>query len=158
MSTAKPQRKTGIGATGKGTAQEAVNTVPSAADLDKTAELNTLIREAFEANEAANAQANVYKKKRAALLRMMQDMNKTNAQATFKKGDIDVTLRAEIGASVRDTIDVHKLRELVPDDKIFMTMVSASIGAVEANVGGNIANQCKVSNVGETNVSVKVAK
>lgn len=153
--TTRPARRTTI--SGMERPQD-MQPAPDALPAADRRELDQLVIDYHEFNQAKNAAENAAKKKRAALLKKLLELGRSEYVVAFKKGQSTITLEAEVGAAERQVIDIETLRKLVPDDSKFLSMVSASASSVEEVAGANIANQCKVPTKGETNVSVKVKK
>lgn len=123
-----------------------------------TAKMKAQAKQYYETNAAANAAATAAKKVRASLLTGMDegDITEFNFLATLTDGK-QVSLDVNIEEPMRDEIDILKLHKLV-DEKTFLKIVSASIKAVEDEVGTIIANKCKKTSKGTRNVTVKAAK
>ena len=120
-------------------------------------ELKELAAEVFAANSKMNTLKREHDKKRKELLAKMQQMGVKSFEADATVGRSTTTITAEIATPSRESIDVHKLRDLVDEDQ-FLDIVSATKKSVTDEVGGHVATQCAVAKPGTTNVNVKAKK
>ena len=116
--------------------------------------LQDLAADVFATNKKMNALKREHDTKRKELLQQMETLGvkSFDASATIGRSTTDIT--AKISTRNVETIDVEKLRELVSEEQ-FLAIVSATKKSVMDEVGGNVATQCTVAEVGSTNVSVK---
>lgn len=128
---------------------EAQTTPPPARSPEETKKLYTLIRETNKLHDEQKAANNAYEKSRKALLKMMGD----EKHIEFKHDNGDVFV-ADVGASVRDAINVAKLETFV-SPKLVKPFLQIPIGVVEAKWGKEIADNSKEPKAGEINVSIK---
>ena len=125
--------------------------------LDKAAEaevsVEDLIAQVFKLNIEQNEIQGKYRKARAKLLRQMRDKGVAEVKA---KGDFGIELVALVAKPTLTKIDVVKLKAYIGETR-FMEVVSASKTAVTEKVGSEIAEQCETTELGEENVTVKLA-
>ena len=126
-----------------------------------TKEMKALAREFYLANNAMNKLKKQAETARALLYTQMKDaaVSKFYFTTTIKNEEevIKHTLDIVISASEVNTVDVAKLKELIPGDK-FMEVISATQAAVKDKVGEPVLKQCLIKSMGTENVSVKLKK
>ena len=123
-----------------------------------TANMKALAKKMYLSNKRKLEANKEYESARKELFQTMQDADVKDFYTVIEEAGKQVILDAEVSTASSRVIDLESLKKLVNDDKVFMSMLTASAKAVTEVVGTKILEECSSFEDGNTNVSVSKRK